>query len=52
MKQVEAWDATARVIAEQMRGFISKVEEAGCLDAFDEGVYRREDASLTSRSGA
>ena len=51
MKQVEAWDATARVIAEQMQSFISKVEEAGCLGAFDEGVYRREEASLTPRSG-
>lgn len=52
MKQVEAWDGTVRVIAEQMWGFILKVEKAGCLGALDEGVYRREEASLTSRSGA
>lgn len=52
MKQVEVWNGTARVIPEQMRGFISKVEEAGCFGALDEGVYRREEASLTSRFGA
>ena len=51
MKQVEVWNGTARVIPEQMRGFISKVEEAGCFGALDEGVYRREEASLTSRFG-
>lgn len=52
MKQVEVWNGTASVIPEQMRGFISKVEEAGCLGALDEGVYGREEASLTSRFGA
>lgn len=52
MKQVEVWNGTASVIPEQMRGFISKVEEAGCLVALDEGVYGREEASLTSRFGA
>ena len=52
MTQVEVWNGTARVIPEQMRGFISKVEEAGCFGALDEGVYRREEASLTSRFGA
>lgn len=40
------------MIAEQIRGFILKVEEEGCLGALDKGVYRREEASLTSRSGA